>query len=756
MNCLDNYINSQHLHSEAAAILFYKGQKSFQNTVSFKDLTNLIISAQHYLRSINFERGDNLIIFEQPTAGLYAFILATLGLGGSIMLIEPWMKVSSINMIIRKHKPKALMTSQIGYLLLARSKEVRSIKRIFSSKVLKKYSNPKGSITVEPMSADDNAILTFTSGTSGLPKGVHRKHQFLIDQSDVLKKYLPYQHCDKLDLTIFTNLTLINLTLGKGSLIIPNRWDYRTLKSLDSLPEKYTVDTVACGPEFLKRLLDWTETLSLDAFHLGGALCDNDLYHRAMTRWPNAKFHHVYGSTEAEPVCISELKHAVKISRKHGYYQTLYLGDTIDEIDLNLESGIAWVSGKHVSDLYEGDDYANAICKKIDEDGRVWHNMGDRIIKREEGYFYQGRDFQTPDEFETEQTVYALLKSSQSFLKSINNKLVLLGENIEDKKKLITQHFPQIDDVITRKIIRDIRHRSRIDRDASFYKGVPMKNILIFAKERVPIIANAILAIGLFLSVQYTFIANPNWIETVLILFSLILFMTELRLMDELKDYEKDKIAHSQRPLPRGLVTTYQVQLLVRVTFALLIFATMLSFVFINNKSAIALTTTIFWLYLMYKEFFIPNIINKSPILYAISHQIIILPTCLYVILALSPTVHLLESNVIAFCLIVLGSFFAFEVGRKMDPNAHPILGTYLMHYKKKMTHALILVLSTLPVLGAYLLDSTLWVFIPYLLLIITQIRVYRDQTLFKHLEGIISLILIYNLYFLAIKGMIS
>jgi hypothetical protein len=42
------------------------------------------------------------------------------------------------------------------------------------------------------------------------------------------------------------------------------------------------------------------------------------------------------------------------------------------------------------------------------------------------------------------------------------------------------------------------------------------------------------------------------------------------------------------------------------------------------------------------------------------------------------------------YCLIVLSSFFTFEVGRKMDPNAHEILGTYLVHYKKsknKPTH---------------------------------------------------------------------
>ena len=39
-----------------------------------------------------------------------------------------------------------------------------------------------------------------------------------------------------------------------------------------------------------------------------------------------------------------------------------------------------------------------------------------------------------------------------------------------------------------------------------------------------------------------------------------MLFFAELRLMDELKDYEKDLIAHPERPLPRGLLSREEVR----------------------------------------------------------------------------------------------------------------------------------------------------------------------------------------------------
>ena len=114
----------------------------------------------------------------------------------------------------------------------------------------------------------------------------------------------------------------------------------------------------------------------------------------------------------------------------------------------------------------------------------------------------------------------------------------------------------------------------------------------------------------------------------------------------------------------------------------------------------------------MYKEFFMEKTLGKSPIIYAITHQVIIVPVCLFAIsIPFSNLVFTQKS--LGFCLLVLSSFFTFEVGRKMDPNAHPILGTYLIYYKKALTNLLITVLAGVGVLGCYYLDIFWWGFIP-------------------------------------------
>jgi len=755
MNCLENYLATAHVRSDKPAIIFFKGLHSLEKSTSFNELYINATKAQTYLINNGYKKGDSLLLFEQPGANLYAFILAAMGLGVKLLIIEPWMKGSAINEVLKKIEPKGMMTNGLGKLVLLKAKRSKNIQHKFNSKVLESISDHQNELEVIDCKSDDHAILTFTSGTSGQPKGVHRKHQYLIDQASVLKKYLPYDQCQKLDLTVFTNIVLLNLTLGKGSLVIPSNWKKSIIRQLDHLPDEYQVDTMASGPTFLNILLDNTTDLKLEALHLGGALADNSLYERAIKRWPDAQFHHVYGSTEAEPVAVSDLALATQKSRSLGYFQNLYIGSSIDEIKLERLENTTWVSGVHVSPMYENDEVANSKNKKMDADQQVWHNMGDRLNEKDGELYYGGRDFQSAKEFQTEQEIYTHLQSSHSYLMNINGKLTLLGENVEKHSTELMKKFPIIKDVIERKIIRDVRHRARIDREKSFTHGVVMHNYMTFIKERVPVIANLILAFGLLLSTSYLYGHSLSALEIILSVLSLLVFITELRFMDELKDYDKDKIAHPDRPLPRGVITTQQVSKLIVIFFGLLVGCAIASGILFNMTSAIMLLITSGWLYLMYKEFFIPKLINKSPIIYAISHQIIIVPIIFYLVSLLTGEL-IFDKQLIGLTLVILSSFFSFEVGRKMDPNADPILGTYLIHYKKLKTNILITLLLSLSVIGAVLLNKLIWVSIPIVLILITQIRIYINSSKFKDLEGIIALNLIYNMWFIMISEVIK
>ena len=448
--------------------MFFDGIGALENpdkNISFNDLTDKAIKAQKWLDLKGFKRGDAVLLFETPAPDMYAMILAMLASGLRLMLVEPWMPLTNLNHLINEVRPKGFMTKTFGKVWGMRSKAVRNIPITFSSKELRAVQlTNDDSIRVEDMHQDEHAILTFTSGTSGTPKGVHRKHQYLVDQAAVLKKHLHYEDKHGLDLTIFTNVTLLNLGLGKGSLLIPPRWPKKVLKDLDKLPESYKVDTLAAGPGFLIRLMKYAQVKSLKSLHLGGALADCWIYEQALERWPSAHMTHVYGSSEAEPVAISDLKIAVNKSRDKGYFQTLYLGKPINDIKLDIEEDRLWVSGIHVSPLYEGDAIANKKNKRIDSDNVVWHNMGDRVQLEEDSLWYSGREFQSLEDFSLEQSIYCALGHSKCMVHRIDNDVVLIGELTKNQKIIINQSFPLVSRVTCSKIFRDKRHRARIDR----------------------------------------------------------------------------------------------------------------------------------------------------------------------------------------------------------------------------------------------------------------------------------------------------
>jgi hypothetical protein len=92
---------------------------------------------------------------------------------------------------------------------------------------------------------------------------------------------------------------------------------------------------------------------------------------------------------------------------------------------------------------------------------------------------------------------------------------------------------------------------------------------------------------------------------------------------------------------------------------------------------------TTVYLWLMYKEFYVGDWLGRWPFYYAVTHQIILFPLVASGV-ALSPMVA--EGPIWSVYLIIGGAqifpaFFAYEVGRKMTPGAHPILGTYRSVY---------------------------------------------------------------------------
>ena len=470
MNCIDLFVHFAKNDPDRPALWMPSGV-----VITFGELQKAAAEMQHKYLSEGIKKGDGVLLFAPISPRLYAAIIAILALGCHVVLVEPWMPLPLLNRALSLVKPKLFLTNLIGRAWGLRAQEVRSIPRWcgWGSENIKN-TQTGCPLTVEDVPPETIGIITFTTGTTGSPKGVVRTHEFLVCQHQVISNLLNSGNDSGADLCVFANFALTNLASGRCSLLVPSKWDHSFFEKLSRLPAALTPVSATCGPAFLKKLIEFSAILPLKSIHIGGALTDCDLFEQGFSRFPNARWLHVYGSSEAEPVAVAEAHQAVAESRRLGYFQTLYFGKPVPEITARIEEDTVWVSGRHVSTFYLADEESNRQHKFRDESGVIWHDMGDRLIVRENGWWYGGRSSQEHALFALEQQVYTYLQTSNCFIhRAANGELYLLGEDIYQQRDKILHQFSELKDVFEVVVHRDRRHRARIDRQQSIRKGAP-------------------------------------------------------------------------------------------------------------------------------------------------------------------------------------------------------------------------------------------------------------------------------------------
>jgi 4-hydroxybenzoate polyprenyltransferase len=225
---------------------------------------------------------------------------------------------------------------------------------------------------------------------------------------------------------------------------------------------------------------------------------------------------------------------------------------------------------------------------------------------------------------------------------------------------------------------------------------------MTYLKERFPLVTylllvGAMTSSGLLLYPRGAASQAGAWI---LAGTGLLLFFFELRLMDEWKDFEKDQIAHPTRPLPRGLIRVDEVRsVVIAGMLAMVGVAAILAAVGHSAAGALYLLITLY-LGLMFKEFFVGKRLAAMPFFYGVTHQIILVPLMALPV-ALAHPGRWLEPRTFWLGITALGGFFTYELCRKLDPNAHPVLQTYPQVYGRGGTLLRILLTGSIGMLGA-------------------------------------------------------
>ncbi len=291
----------------------------------------------------------------------------------------------------------------------------------------------------------------------------------------------------------------------------------------------------------------------------------------------------------------------------------------------------------------------------VDDEKRIWHKTGDMVIERE-GFLnmigrrsnpihtFEGDLYPVPIENQVDE-IAGVYKSA--YLQQ-NGRIILAFSGHFAAIPLIRIFFKDsllpVDDIIRiEEMPMDARHRSKIDLTklkTSLLEGKPMithesslaLRLLAYTKERFPLVP--ILLFVFLLTAGYAhFFAGwfgmPfSWQEPKLWLtmLTVFMFMLQLRMADEIKDFGKDSLAYPDRILSRGLIKLSLVRAILYSTIALeLILAWSM-----GRDSLMYMAILQIWAQLMAKEFYAKEFLDPKITLNLILHQMILPPLAIY------------------------------------------------------------------------------------------------------------------------------
>ena len=276
--------------------------------------------------------GNPVLVFVPMSAELYAVLAAVWQLGAVAMFLDPSAGREHIDRCCQLVRPEAFVGTRAAQALRFESGPLRRIPKQFTvGGWLPGVADLIGEAESAPElarreSADDAtpALITFTSGSTGLPKAAVRTHGFLLAQHAVLAKHLDLRP-GQVDLTTLPVFAVANLASGVTS-VIPDA-DLTRPGAIAPGPvvrqvDRLAVERTTASPALIERLVEYCEsegrTLdSLRRVHTGGAPVFPDLLDRLERVAPHARVTAVYGSTEAEPIASIDLEDLTGQDRAH-------------------------------------------------------------------------------------------------------------------------------------------------------------------------------------------------------------------------------------------------------------------------------------------------------------------------------------------------------------------------------------------------------------------------------------------------------
>lgn len=369
--------------------------------ITYQQLAGGVEAVAAGLHERGFGKGDVLGIFSPNIPEYAVAYLAAIRLGGVVTPANPLYTAEELAFQLNDAGAKFLVTIPLFLETASAAAGQSAVKEVFvfgeaeGATPFAALMKPGGDVPGFEGTFEDVIVLPYSSGTTGLPKGVMLTHRNLVgnihqtrglhrlNEDDVLIGILPFFH-------IYGMEVIMNNGLANGATIVTMpKFD---LEQFLSLVQDRKVTRAYLVPPIILALakhplVDNYDLSSLDVILSGAAPLGEDLQNAVRDRL-GCQVLQGYGLTETSPVTnlIPDGWEA-----KPGSVGTLVPNSDAKVVDVETgnevgvgERGELWFRGPHIMKGYLNNDEATGIT--IDEEGFL--HTGDIGFVDDDGYFY--------------------------------------------------------------------------------------------------------------------------------------------------------------------------------------------------------------------------------------------------------------------------------------------------------------------------------------------------------------------------------
>lgn len=382
------------------------GRCGRERTLSFREFVASTNHCAQQLADRGLGKGSRVLVLVPMQAELYVTLAALWKIGAIALFLDPSAGRKHIAQCCQRTEPDAVIGIPKARWLWWLHRSLRKIPRKFVwGKTLRMVPQTDTAFPNAETGLEQAAILTFTSGSTGAPKGAIRSHGLLHAQYRALQSAIELEH-GEIELATMPIIALVNLAAGITTLI-PDA-DLRRPGFVKTAPireqiQRFQPNRCVASPAFLQRFPEGTG--SLKKIYTGGAPVFPRGLRQMEKAFPGSDITVLYGSTEAEPIShIRWQDITAEAEQRTRGGKGLLVGTVAPEAEVRIirdqwgcpvspqgaedwdalrcpdgQTGEIVVAGEHVIPGYLdgiGDDE-----NKIKVAGRVWHRTGDA------GYF---------------------------------------------------------------------------------------------------------------------------------------------------------------------------------------------------------------------------------------------------------------------------------------------------------------------------------------------------------------------------------